>query len=274
MTPSVRRSALQIMTDRIVDFAGSVPSHRTPGTSTMKIKDQYVELDPQRIADASQRLADRIQERMPSRQLASHARSFAGHSARIVRDGSMPFRAPLWMRIVSWIGGSAALLLLLSPLVFVRRTDGIDVLPTFLQALDSTITTFAATVAGFFTMRSISQAHTRKRALEALETLRSFAHVTDMLQLNKSPARILFPTDPTASSPVRETDVATLGAYLAYCGELAALISKIAALHGRWIPDATVISTIDDIEDRCSELEMKIGQKLILLERFASQVKA
>jgi len=41
--------------------------------------------------------------------------------------------------------------------------------------------------------------------------------------------------------------------------------------HGGWVPDATVISTVDDIEDRCSELELKIGQKLLLLERVESR---
>jgi hypothetical protein len=237
----------------------------------MKAEAIHVELNPKRVAEAASRLADRIQERMPSRQLAQYARAFASHADIVTRNGSEPFKPPIWIRVTSWLGGSAALLLLLSPFFIVRKLDGIDVLPEFLQALDSAITTFAATIAGFFTMRSISQSHTRKRALESLDTLRSFTHVTDMLQLNKSPAKLLFPTEFTASSPQRETDIPTLGAYLGYCGELAALIAKIAALHGRWVPDSTVISTVDDIEDRCSELELKIGQKLLLLERVESR---
>jgi hypothetical protein len=154
--------------------------------------------------------------------------------------------------------------------MIVRKIDGIEVLPDYLQALDSAVTTFAAAVAGFFTMRSISQAHTRRRAIEGLHRLRAFVHMTDMLQMNKAPARLLFPTAPTTSSPARETDPATMGAYLTYCSELAGLIAKIATVYGQWAPDATVMATVDDIEDRCGELELKIGQKLMLLERLHS----
>lgn len=233
----------------------------------MKDEARSIDLDPQRIVAAAERLAARIHERMPSRQLSSHARAFADHAARVISTGPRAVAVPTWIRVASWAGGFGALLILLSPFMIVRKLDGIDVLPEFLQALDSSVTTFAATVAGFFTMRSISDGHRRRQALEGLHRLRAFVHVTEMLQANKSPARLIFRTRPTASSPELESDVGTLGSYLCYSAELAALIAKIATMYGKWAPDPMVMATLDDIEDRCSELELKIGQKMLLLER-------
>jgi hypothetical protein len=229
-------------------------------------------LTAEKIADACEALADRIHERLPGRGIDSHARHLAEHARRLVTTGSARITAPVALRIVSWIGGIAASLLLLSPLWFVRRTDGIDVLPEFLQSLDSFITVLAATVAGFFTMRSVEHGVCRRRALGELQALRNFAHVTDMLQISKSPTRLLFPLAPTRFTPA-DDDAVSMSRYLAYCGELYALIAKLAVLHGEWTSDATVLAAIDDLETLCSSLENKATQKILLLEQLNQRVQ-
>jgi hypothetical protein len=230
-------------------------------------------LTAEKIADACAALADRIHERFPGRGIDLHAHHLAEHARRLVATGSARITAPLPLRIVSWIGGIAASLLLLSPLWFVRRIDGIDVLPEFLQSLDSFITVLAATVAGFFTMRSVEHGVCRRQALGELHALRSFAHVTDMLQISKSPTRLLFPLARTRLTPEGEDDAVSMSRYLAYCAELYALIAKLAVLHGEWTSDATVLSAIDDLENLCSSLESKATQKILLLEQLNQRVQ-
>ena len=229
-------------------------------------------LEADKIAEACTALADRIGERFPGRGIDQHARSLAHHARRMAETGSARIAAPLALRTISWIGGIAASLLLLSPVWFVRRMDGIDVLPEFLQSLDAFITVLAATVAGFFTMRSVEHGVCRRRALEELQTLRNFAHVTDMLQIAKSPTRLLFPLAPTRFTPEDEGDAVSMSRYLAYCAELYALIAKLGVLFGRWTSDATVLSAIDDLEGLCSSLENKTTQKILLLEQLNQRV--
>lgn len=226
-----------------------------------------------KIADACDALADRIHERFPGRGIDHHARHLTDHARRLVATGSARIAAPVILRIVSWIGGIAASLLLLSPLWFVRKTDGIDVLPEFLQSLDAFITVFAATVAGFFTMRSVEHGVCRRRALGELQSLRAFAHVTDMLQISKSPTRLLFPLAPTRFTPEGEDDAVAMSRYLVYCAEIYALIAKLAVIHGEWTSDPTVLSAIDDVENLCSSLENKATQKILLLEQLNQRVR-
>jgi len=230
-------------------------------------------LIPEQIAASCQMLADRIHERFPDRGIERHAQWFADYARDVVSTGESSIQAPAFLRFISWLGGMAAVLLLFSPIYFVRRVDGLDYLPTFLTSLDALITLLAATVAGFFTMRSLELGVVRRRALAGLHTLRSFAHVTDMLQITKCPTRLLFPQVPTKSSPHEEDDAMSMSRYLSYCTELYALTAKVAVLYGEWTSDATVLSALDDVETLCSCLENKITQKILLLEQLNQRLR-
>lgn len=225
-------------------------------------------LVPVQIAAACGVLADRIHERFPGRGIDRHARWFAGYVRRVVETGPAGIAAPVLLRIVSWLGGVAAGVLLLSPIYFVRSIDGIECLPTFLSSLDAFITVLAATVAGFFTMRSIELGVVRRRAIAGLHTLRSFAHVTDMLQITKSPTRLLFPNASTQSSPPGEEDAASMSRYLLYCAELYSLTAKAAMMYGEWTSDAQALATLNDVEALCARLEQKTTQKILLLDQL------
>jgi len=230
-------------------------------------------LIPEQIAVSCKMLSDRIHERFPSRGIDRHAQWFADYARHAVATGKSSIEAPALLRFISWLGGMAAVLLLLSPVYFVRRVDGLDHLVTFLTSLDAFITLLAATVAGFFTMRSIELGVVRSRALAGLHTLRSFAHVTDMLQITKCPTRLLFPHAPTKSSPHEEDDAMSMSRYLSYCTELYALTAKVAVLYGEWTSDPTVLSALDDVENLCSSLENRITQKILLLEQLNQRVR-
>jgi hypothetical protein len=229
-------------------------------------------LDPARIVETARRLSQRVHERFPGRSLDAHVARFADHAERVIATGGKAMAPPAWLQAAGWIGGFGAILLLAVPFWLAKRLEPPERLTDSLQAIDSAITIFAGTVAGYFTMRSITQAYSRKRALKGLQALRSFAHVADMLQTNKSPARLLFPTVATASSPMLEEDPVLVSRYLGYCAEFYALVAKVAVLYGDWVQDATVLSTVDDIEVLCSDFENRVALKILQLDRLVARM--
>jgi len=229
-------------------------------------------LDPARIVETARRLSQRVHERFPGRSLDAHVARFADHAERVIATGGKAMASPAWLQAAGWIGGFGAILLLAVPFWLAKRLEPPERLTDSLQAIDSAITIFAGTVAGYFTMRSITQAYSRKRALKGLQALRSFAHVADMLQTNKSPARLLFPTVATASSPMLEEDPVLVSRYLGYCAEFYALVAKVAVLYGDWVQDATVLSTVDDIEVLCSDFENRVALKILQLDRLVARM--
>jgi hypothetical protein len=231
-------------------------------------------LEPARIASTAERLADRVHERFPDRGLAEQTRAFAVHARGVVQLGSAGIAAPVAVRIASWVGGVCAVVLVISPFYVVETMSGIEVLPVFLQSLSALFTVLAATVAGFFTMRRVEQGLVRRRALAGLAVLSNLAHVTDMLQISKSPTKLLFPQEPTPSSEPETDDAVAMSRYLAYCGELYALIAKVAVLYGEWTADAEVLASVHGVCELCSDLESKSTQKILLLEQLNQRVRA
>ena len=59
-----------------------------------------------------------------------------------------------------------------------------------------------------------------------------------------------------------------LNAYLSECGDLLALIGKVAAYYVQGFHDPVVLRTVNEIEDLTNGLSRKIWQKLTLLERM------
>lgn len=226
------------------------------------------DLDPKLLADAVGNLRLRIGERFPDSGLHGVATNLLEVAQEAARERSNLVAVPAWVRVVSWAGGCLALLLLLSPLLVIQNLGQISQLPEFLQSLDALITVVAAAVAGFFTMRRVEQGQVRKRALEWLAQLRAFAHVIDMHQVAKSPTRLLFPAEQMPSSRGRPLDPVAMSSYLTYCGELFALIAKLGVLCGEWAPDGTVLATVNDVEELCSDLERKTLEKVMLLEQL------
>ena len=105
----------------------------------------------------------------------------------------------------------------------------------------------------------------RKRTLQALHGLRSFAHVIDMHQLTKDPTVVLGAASTTAASPTRSMDQFQLTRYLDYCAEMLALIGKLAALYAARTQDPQVVAAVNDVESLCTDLGRKIWQKITIL---------
>jgi len=120
-------------------------------------------------------------------------------------------------------------------------------------------------VAAYFVMTLESRLK-RRRALAAIHSLRSLAHIVDAHQLTKDPERLLTSRPDTASSPARDMTTAQLGRYLDYCSELLSLTSKLAALYVQDFNDPVVLSAVSEVETLCGGLAGKIWQKITMLE--------
>lgn len=239
---------------------------------TRRLASDTPQLIPAQVAAACAALADRIHERFPGRGIDRHAHWFAAHAAGVAAEG--PLRLDSRLRwLVSGAGAVVAFLLLFSPIyVWKQRLDVFDGVATYLQSLDAFITVLAATVAGRVTWIAYVGYWERQKVLPKLNALRSFAHVTDMLQLSKSPVRVLFPATSRAGWDDDHPDAVSMSAYLAFCAELHSMTAKVAALYGEWTNDATVMVAIDDVEDLCGSLEHKSTQKILLLEQLNQRV--
>jgi len=116
-----------------------------------------------------------------------------------------------------------------------------------------------------FFLSSLEAKIKRKRALIAMEELRSIAHVIDMHQLNKDPQLLVAPGPATESSPDRQFTVYEMGRYFNYCSEMLSLVAKISAFYIQNISDQTVLNTATEIEGLCSSLSTKIWEKIKIL---------
>ena len=110
----------------------------------------------------------------------------------------------------------------------------------------------------------------RRRALRALHTLRSMAHIIDMHQLTKDPGRLLIVGVDTAASPLRLTNPFELTRYLDYCSELLSVISKVGALYVQGFQEPETMDAVDQLESLTAGLSRKIWQKIMILDRVAA----
>ncbi len=233
-------------------------------------------LELKQIVDAVEMLRNRISERFPASGLASHSSELLGFAQTLQNNGKKLVRVSIGIRIGSWLGGASVIALILVPyFLLVKTQSGIETLPNFLQSLEAVITVIAGTSAAVIAMISIKRSHIRRKALGLLQELREMAHVIDMLQFSKSPAVVMFPLKATASSRPSSENLSApeMFRYLSYCGDLSALIGKLAVVIGGWVPDPAVLSTADAVEDLASDLERKMLSKLLLLEQLNQRIK-
>lgn len=129
--------------------------------------------------------------------------------------------------------------------------------------LEASINDLLLMGAAIFFLFTIEGRIKRRRALKALQELRTIAHVIDMHQLSKDPLRR---TDMnTENSPIYKLTPFELGRYLDYCSEMLSLTGKLAALYANGSGDDVVLRTIDEVEELTTGLSRKIWQKIMIL---------
>lgn len=213
------------------------------------------------------RLCQRIDERFPDAGLAAvcrrlHEISLEEH--QIVRWIARP---NYWLR--AGIVGLVALatgLLVASLLQIKFKTEGIA-LPDFVQMTEAAVSEVVLIGAGVITLITFENRRKRQRVIEAVNRLRSVAHVVDAHQLTKDPDRLNQIHRLTAHSPDQGLDAYGLGRYLDYCTEMLALISKLGFLFVQEFHDPVATAAVNDLESLTTGLSRKIWQKIIILQR-------
>ncbi len=236
----------------------------------------YSSLNPDKIVQTLDALANRIDERFGGRGLcavAREVRDVARRDQERAQNAGKPYvlvRIGVTVLIVTGLG------LLLAPLVariadldgvlaFMRgeASGGLNVL----SGVEAAVNLLVLFGAGVFFLTTAEERIKRRSALKDLHELRSLAHVVDMHQLTKDPTVVLG-AERTASSPERTMNEFELTRYLDYSAEMLSLIGKVAALYAENMRDPVIINTVNDIEALTTNLARKIWQKIMIIRRL------
>lgn len=223
-------------------------------------------LEIDRILETIVALERRVGERFPDSGLRSVCKVLLqlGEKTRgrieWVQRPNLALRALVVLLIALIAVGLAAAFLSLK-----RETGPLGFIEV-VQAVESGINDAVFLGIAVFFLWTIERRIKRARILRAIHELRSLAHVVDMHQLTKDPARSIDPTGDTASSPKRTLTPFELTRYLDYCTEVLSLIGKVSVVYIQSIDDSAVLHSAGEVETLTTGLSRKIWQKLMILE--------
>ena len=232
----------------------------------------YRALDPARVIDTIATLQHRVSERFPGAGLGSVCAELLviakDNSARARRISRRSFL----LRLVTYalLGTGCIALVWIARLIDFSRTSA-DSVFTVLQGVEAAANLVVLVGAAVFFVATMEERLKRRRALRALNELRSIVHVIDMHQLTKDPSSIVSVGGNTPSSPARTLTRFELSRYLDYCSEMVSLTSKVAVLFAQGFPDPTVTDAVSDIERVAVGLAQKIWQKIVILETLGHE---
>jgi hypothetical protein len=225
----------------------------------------YKSLDGERIARTIDLLCQRVDQRFPDSGLARLCHELAGIAARTKQTATWIARPILPLRVA--VGALVALILagLLGMAVALGRPREPLGLFQFVQTLESGINDLVLVGAAVFFLVTLEARLKRRRALGAINELRSIAHVIDMHQLTKDPEWILDRGRETGILPPRRMSRFELSRYLDYCSEALSLTGKVAALYIQSFDDPVALQAVNEVEGLTTGLSRKIWQKLMVL---------
>lgn len=233
----------------------------------------YRALEPAKIVESLETLEKRIDERFPAAGLArvcgelkAIAREHVAIAERIGRPNML-----LRTGFLVLIGACLVLLAKIGVLIDFTKT-GADNVYTVLQGVEATMNILVLMGAAVLFLFTFEERLKRRRALAALNELRSIAHVIDMHQLTKDPSSIATNGPRTPSSPVRTMTPFQLSRYLDYCSEMLALTAKVAALYAQSFPDPVVGDAVNDLEQVTTNLSQKIWAKITIIQSLVASM--
>ena len=232
----------------------------------------YEALNPDKIVETIQQLAQRIRERFPDSGLFNVCVRLHEISAQAKQRSAWIDRPIYGLRIAAGLIIFLILLVSIAPL-FLLQPDGehMDEIVEFVQVLEPGINVVVLIGAAIFFLVTLEIRIKRSRALSAIHELRSVAHIIDMHQLTKDPERIGSRMVATSSSPKLDLKPFEMSRYLDYCSEMLSLTGKIAALYVQHFDDAVAIASANEVEQLCTSLARKMWQKIMILDRRSTE---
>jgi hypothetical protein len=230
----------------------------------------YRELDPRHIVATADALGRRIGERFPDSGLLRVSQELLAVAVatepRVER-----LRQPHWpIRTAASAALFVILAIVAAVVVSVKVRTDITGWADFFQGLDAAVNDLVFIGIAIFFLVTAENRLKRRRALRALQELRSIAHIIDLHQLTKDPEYVRSPELSTASSPPRVMSRFELARYLDYCSESLSVTSKLAALYVQCFNDPVVLSAVNDIESLTQGLSVKIWQKIMILDLISA----
>ena len=226
---------------------------------------KYQALDAGKIADTILSLSNRINERFPSSGLYGVSQKLleigrrAGAHADWIAKPILGLRIGIGFLILFILLGIAGTLN--SADKPIRQINLLDLV----QVLEAGINDVVLIAIAIFFLVSIERRVKRHRALKAIHELRAIAHIIDMHQLTKDPARLHWETLGIIQ-PREELTPFQLTRYLDYCSELLSLVGKVSVLYVQKFDDPIALSAVNDVEDLTTGLSRKIWQKMMIIQ--------
>lgn len=232
--------------------------------SPMAVPRKQAELEADRIVMTIELLTERIETRLPNRNLPQVARDTRAAAAAAVSLARKIPEPILWIRIFSGVLALAMVAVVIKVAYHLKftQTDGWATL----DGINSGISTLIYLGLAVLFLITLEMRIKRRRALRALQELRALAHVIDMHQLSKDPNWHEHRESSPWDKESEHMDPYLLGRYLDYCVDLLALIGKLAALYAQNSQDGVVLQAVEEVENLTSTLGTKIWQKIMLLD--------
>lgn len=232
--------------------------------SVMAASRIQAELEPDRIVMTIELLTQRIEARLPNRNLPKVARDTRAAAAAAVGLAKTIPEPIMWIRIVSGVLALAMIGVVLKVTYHLKFTqaDGW----AMLDGINSGISTLIYLALAVLFLLTFEMRIKRRRALRALQELRALAHVIDMHQLSKDPDWQAHRETSPWDKESEHMEPYLLGRYLDYCVDLLSLIGKLAALYAQNSQDGVVLQAVEEVENLTATLATKIWQKIMLLD--------
>ena len=225
----------------------------------------YRRLDSEKIIETVKAVQRRVEKRFPGSGLSKVVAELLQVAEETVTRTKWIQEPHLPLRCAA-VGLSISIIVLVIFMLARIHQVGFDNYVNFIQALDASIGSLVFIGAAIIFLVSWENRIKRERALKAIHELRAMAHIVDMHQLTKDPESYFVPGGP--ASVKRSMTSFELNRYLDYCGEMLALISKIAALYVQGFQDPVLLDAVDDVEDLTAGFSRKIWQKITILENL------
>ena len=225
----------------------------------------YKALDTDKIIKTVSNLSKRISERFPESGLSGVCKQLLDISYHAKARTEAILKPIIWVRALNiFLIAIIVVTVIGAGIRFQLSVEGMHFFD-FVQALEAGMNDVVLIGAGIFFLVTTERRIKRGRALDALNELRSIAHVIDMHQLTKDPERSMRRGSSTESSPKDSLSPYQLERYLDYCSEMLSLTGKLAALYIRDLDDSVVLQSVTEIENLTTALSQKIWQKIMIL---------
>jgi hypothetical protein len=248
------------------------PGHARVKSSSPELPNDY--LDADKLCQTIDRLCQRIADRFPGSGLLQVGRDLHTVCMSAEKDIDEIGRPDWALRLVVLLFVVATVAVFVAGLSTMQVDTGAVNYADLIQAAEAALSSTFLVGAALLFLISIETRVKRRRVIEAINRLRSIAHVIDMHQLTKDPATSLAGGPSTPASPHRSLSDFEMNRYLDYCTEMLSLVGKVGFLYVQDFSDPEATKAMNDLEDLATGLTNGIWQKIILIGETASPARA